>query len=301
MKQLDQLLVRARAAARKAQARAPLGNALPTAVVVRLNDIGVPEGWTTSEGELLDLHAWQRSLVLLLEWLGPIRLTFTGGEPGQSDFLSRLMRFGNRLECPTHVTTAGGMEPTVVEELVDWGLSAVTVQVASLDDELQRTLLGTGIKEASDTLETFSRILQNRNRQLDLMVGIPVCSENLSSVASVAGWAHQGGAEGVFVTIPSGKPAPDGVLEAIDSIGESNWTPSLLRQRLAGRRVKSSPRLILLADGSVLSSNTGPVLCRLPEADVSLAWSMRSNAADAELDQGLDILELMPSKLVSRR
>ncbi len=301
MKQLDQLLVRARAAARKAQVRTPLGNALPTAIVVRLNDIRVPETWTTCGGELLDLHGWQRSLVLLLEWLGPIRLTFTGGEPSQSEFLSRLVRFGNRLECPTHLTTAGGMDQAVIEELVDWGLSAATVQVASLDDALQRTLLGTGLNEASDTLEMFSRILQDRSRQLELMVGIPACTENLSSISSVAGWARQGGATGVFVTIPPEQQAPDGALDVINSIRETNWTPPLLRQRLAGRRVKGPPRLVLLADGSVLSSNRGPVLCRLPDADPSLAWSMRRDTGGKESEDCLDILELMPAKLVSRR
>ncbi|MEE2751324.1 MAG: hypothetical protein VX519_07830, partial [Myxococcota bacterium] len=109
------------------------------------------------------------------------------------------------------------------------------------------------------------------------------------------------GATGVFFTIPPGQSAPKGALEAIDSIGETNCTPSLLRQRLEGRHVKSPPRLILLADGSVLSSHTGSVLCRLPEEDPAVAWSSRTELGAKESEDCLDILELMPSKLVSRR
>lgn len=301
MKQLDQLLIRARAAARKVQARTPLGSALPAGVVVRLNDVGIPENWTRSEGEPLDLHGWQRSLVLLLEWLGPVRLTFTGGEPAQSEFLSRLVRFGNRLECPTHLTTAGGLDPVVIEELVDWGLSAVTVQVASLDDELQRSLMGTGLGQASDTLDRFARILQDRGRAVDLMVAIPVCSENLQSVASIAGWARQCGAAGVFATIPPDRQPPDGALQAIESIGEANWTPEVLRQRLAGRPSQDPPRLILLGDGSVVGSNSGPILCRLPDAEPALAWMARRGEGVNHEQASLDMLELMPAKLISRR
>jgi hypothetical protein len=301
MKQLDQFLIRARAAARKVQASTPLGSALPVGIVVRLNDVGIPDSWVGSEGEPLDLHGWQRSLVLLLEWLGPVRLSFTGGTPSQSELLSRLVRFGNRLECPTHLTTAGGIEPGVIEELVDWGLSAVTIQVASLDEELHRSIVGTGLSQAAGTLECFSRVSQDRGRALELMVGIPVCSENIQSIGSIAGWARQCGAAGIFATILPGQQAPDGALEAIDSIGEANRTPEILRQRLEGRRVRDSPRLYVLSDGSLMPSNSGPILCRLPEADPALAWRTRRVETAGGEQESLDILELMPAKLVSHR
>ena len=67
MKQLEQLVARGRAAARRLQARAPVGQPAPERLLIRLNEQRSPADWLTASEEPMDLHAWQRSLVLLLE------------------------------------------------------------------------------------------------------------------------------------------------------------------------------------------------------------------------------------------
>ena len=297
MKKLGQLAVRTRAAARRLQARTPVGQAPPARLVLRLNETGVPEGWTGPSGEPMDLHAWQRSLVLLLEWLGPVRVVFAGGEPADSELLSRLVRFCNRLECPTHLVTGGGLAPVVIEELVDWGLAAATVQVASLEDGLHKKVVGTSLDAAASTLAGLSRLREERGRPMCLMVGIPLVQENLASVGAIAGWARQCGADGVFGTLPPGATAPEGAAEALQSIGEGDVTPGALVRQLAGKGGGEVPIGWLLSDGSFMRTQAGsPVAC-LPDEEPGPAWSRESAALPAWFDAAI----LVPKSLESRR
>ncbi len=297
MKRLGQLAVRTRAAARRLQALTPVGQAPPVRLVLRLNETGVPDGWTGPRGEPMDLHSWQRSLVLLLEWLGPVRVVFAGGEPAGSDLLSRLVRFCNRLECPTHLVTGGGLTPEVMEELVDWGLAAATVQVASLEDGLHKQVVGTSLDAAASTLAGLSRLREDRGRPMRLMVGIPLVQENLASVGAIAGWARQCGADGVFGMLPPGAPAPEGAAEALKAIGEGDVTPGALVRQLAGKDGGAVPIGWLLSDGSFVRSQAGsPVAC-LPEEEPGPAWSRGAAAPPAWLDAAL----LAPKSLESRR
>ena len=219
MKQLEQLIARGKAEARSFKARLPLGRPQPSRVVLQLNDQGVPAELARATGDPLDLKGWQESLVFVVEWLGPVRVTFSGGEPAQSDLLVDLVRFANRLECPTHVVSRVGLSAELLELLVDRGLGALTLVVGGLDDATHRKVVGTSLDEISGALHNAQRVREGRGRPLEIYMGIPLAEENLDVVGSIAGWARQGGVDGVLGMLPMGAPMPVGGWRCPDATG----------------------------------------------------------------------------------
>ena len=164
MKSLEQLLIQARSAVRAAQARVPGLTPRPTRLVLRLNDLHLGPNLLRATGAPLKEKEWRDTIVRFERWLGPLRLTIAGGEPAQSGLLPALVRFGNRLECPTHVVTGGPISPEQAEAMVDWGLSAVTVLVGGIDEVSHRAAVGTRLDEAVATVEAFREARAKRAR-----------------------------------------------------------------------------------------------------------------------------------------
>ena len=194
MKSLEQLLIQARSAVRAAQARVPGLTPRPTRLVLRLNDLHLGPNLLRATGAPLKEKEWRDTIVRFERWLGPLRLTIAGGEPAQSGLLPALVRFGNRLECPTHVVTGGPISPEQAEAMVDWGLSAVTVLVGGIDEVSHRAAVGTRLDEAVATVEAFREARAKRKRPLGLYVCVPLTDANTGGAGAVAGWARQAGA-----------------------------------------------------------------------------------------------------------
>lgn len=308
MKRLEQLLSRTRGLARSARAMVPGGSAAahrPVRLVLRLNDIRLAPGLVRATAEPLTLDEWERAIVQVRHWLGPVRVTFSGGEPAQSAVLEPLVRFANRLECPTHLVTAGPINTPVAEALVDRGLGAVTVLVGGVDEGTHRAAVGAPLEEATRSLEALLRARSSRDRPLQVFVGVPLTAASASSAAAVAGWARQAGADGVLGTLPLGVDAPEGALTAVQGLGRANQTPKHLIDHLKGQKVRmrGGLRMELLSDGTLLvSSHLGP-LGNVRGMDPQSLWEAGDEqvAAARKHPRPWDEVELVPERLYSER
>lgn len=307
MKRLEQWLSRGRGLARSARAVLP-GSARahrPVRVVLRLNDVRLAPGLVRATGEPLSLEQWRNSIVLIHHWLGPTRITFAGGEPARSPHLEDLVRFANRLECPTHLITAGPLDQEAAEALIDRGLGALTVLVGGVDQGTHHAAVGGPLDEATSTLEAFQRARGNRSRPIQVFVGVPLTAASASSAAAVAGWARQAGADGVLGTLPLGSDAPAGAAQAVMALGRDNHTPKHLLDHLAGKSTRNhgGMRMELLGDGTVLvSSLIGPI-GNVHDAQAKELWEAADEqiAAARNHPRPWDEVELVPERLFSER
>lgn len=307
MKNLEQLLIRGRALARSARTLAPGAAAQlrPVRLVLRLNDIRLMPNLVRATGSAMSEAQWRDAIVRVVQWLGPVRVAFAGGEPALSARLEPLVRFANRLECPTHVVTGGGVDPELCMALVDRGLGAVTVLVGGIDDATHKAVVGTELAEATRTLEGFLEARTRRGRPLGLYVGVPLSPANVSSVGAVGAWARQAGADGVLATLPLASPVPEGALDAVAALGRDNLTPRHLREHLAGRRSRphGGLRAEVLSDGTLLVSSHVPPLGNVRDGDPKEIWESADEAIRAARAhvRPWDEVELVPRELYSRR
>lgn len=308
MKQLEQLLIRARAAGRSARSLLPGGSAAtlpPARLVLRLNDVRLAPGLVRATGEPLTPAEWRTAIARFVEWLGPLRVTFSGGEPARSHLLEDLVRFANRLECPTHLITAGPVDTDLAESLVDRGLSAATVLVGGVDDGTHRAAVGSELAWATGALEALKDARQRRGRRLGLYVGMPLVPSNLRAAGAVAGWARQAGADGVLATVPLGFDPPEGGLAAVDALGRDNLTPNHLKLWLVGKRHRrhGGLRAEVLSDGTLVVS---PCVAPLGEVRTEHPQTLWAAADEAIREvrrhpRPWDEIELVPRWLASTR
>ncbi len=305
MKSLEQLLIQARSAVRAAQARVPGLSPRPTRLVLRLNDLHLGPNLLRATGAPLKEKEWRDTIVRFERWLGPLRLTIAGGEPAQSGLLPALVRFGNRLECPTHVVTGGPITTEQAEAMVDWGLSAVTVLVGGIDEGSHRAAVGTRLDEAVATVEAFREARAKRKRPLGLYVCVPLTDANTGGAGAVAGWARQAGADGVLATVPLGAEPPRGGLEAVEALGRDNLTPDHLRRWLGGERARVGGgfRAELLSDGTLIVSSCARPLGNVRDAEPEALWTAGAATLKELRDhpRPWDEVELVPERLRSRR
>ena len=307
MKRLEQWLSRGRGLARSARAVLPgtAGAHRPVRLVLRLNDVRLAAGLVRATGEALTLDEWRNAVLMLHHWLGPTRVTFAGGEPARSPHLEDLVRFANRLDCPTHLITAGPLDQGDAEALIDRGLGALTILVGGVDEGTHQAAVGVPLHEATSTLEAFQRAKSTRSRPLQVFVGVPLTAASASSAAAVAGWARQAGADGVLGTLPLGIDAPGGAIQAVLGLGRDNHTPKHLLDRLSGKskRNHGGMRMELLSDGTVLvSSLVGPI-GNVRDGDPKALWEAADEQVSAARShpRPWDEVELVPERLFSER
>ena len=244
MKRLEQWLSRGRGLARSARAVLPgtAGAHRPVRLVLRLNDVRLAAGLVRATGEALTLDEWRNAVLMLHHWLGPTRVTFAGGEPARSPHLEDLVRFANRLDCPTHLITAGPLDQGDAEALIDRGLGALTILVGGVDEGTHQAAVGVPLHEATSTLEAFQRAKSTRSRPLQVFVGVPLTAASASSAAAVAGWARQAGADGVLGTLPLGIDAPGGAIQDRRGLASPCCRQHPLRHRRQAQAPRSSDR-----------------------------------------------------------
>ncbi len=304
MKQLEQGVSRGRAALRRVRAVAP-GSARslrPVRLVLRLDRSGLASG-SPGTGAPLGLEAWQQVLAQAVEWLGPVRVCFAGGEPTRSELLLPLVRFANRVECPTHLVTCGPVSGELAVELVDRGLAGVTVCFAGLEDEVHRPRTGVPLSETLASVDHLRTARLSRSRPLALLAALELHEQSLGVLGPLAGLAREAGVDGVLVRLGLGQAVPPGTLEALGDVGP-HLTSSALMATLGGRPPRwAAPRLEVLPDGAVSLSPELPPAGRLGDTEVQALWEAADDgiAAYRGLERAFDEVELVPETLYSSR
>lgn len=288
---LEQLIAQGRVGARRVRARLPGGPAAlrPVRLVLRLNDLDAPDGWTIARGGALDLDGWRALLLGFIHWLGPLRVTVAGGRPERSEHLEPLLRFARRLDCPTQLILSGGLDRERVGALVGGGLSALTVR-----------LPGPG-GEAAPGLELLAAARAARDdwgHRLRLLAAIPL-EHSPRQAARLAAMARSAGADDLLGCLSPG--AATGVLTGAtrQSLGPGELTPQHLLDGV-GRPLPGGARAELLCDGSLLVASSGPAAGRVDPADPAASWAAAGEALAAAraMSRPWDELELVPGLLL---
>lgn len=295
MKELEQFVAQSRAKWRSLRARLPLGarGASPVRVVLELDRVG--EGAPTPAD-------WKKTLVSSITWLGPVRVCVKSS--GDSIALALdLVRFCHRLECPTHLVTAGPVSDEEAVAFLDRGLGAVTVRVAGLDEPTQQAVVGNSLESAANALYAFSTARGQRSRSLGILVNVPAHPTNLDSLEAISGWALQSGADRVVLGLPAGEEALAAEVSQVWD-ATSLEIPGPLRSVLEGKKPQAQPlRVVLGGDGQLRVSDDTAALGSWQEKDPAALWASGGQQIEQALGskRPFDEVELLPEVLVSLR
>jgi len=250
----------------------------------------------------LDRDQWQRVIVEAVHWLGPIRVCFRGAA-AHSPYLVPLVRFANRLECPTHLVTAGPLAPDLAMALVDAGLAAATVRIGSLDDRAHADRTGTPLSETLASLDHLRKAREDRGRPLALLAALCLASDTVGSLGAMAGLARQTGVDGVLASAPANVELPSGAGQAVAALGEHDTHPALLGGGGRSSRRSLGLRLEVLPDGTLRTSRRLAPLGQWAQDQLQALWEAGgSNVTDAlDLDRPADEIERVPAVLYSTR
>jgi len=299
MKLIEQLIAQGRVAARRARARVPgtAASVRPTRIVLRLNDFSAPDGWARASDAPLDLAGWRALLVGFEQWLGPTRVTIAGGRPEASPLLEDLIRFANRLECPTHLVLPGGLETERVDALVGRGLAAVTLRLPEVDAAPE-------VVEASfETLRRFRDARADWERPLTVLVAVPL-GHHPTRARELSASARNFGADGVLGCLSLDRELPVAAPATLQALGDDERTPHPLAVFTgAPRPLPGGARAEVLSDGTLLVSSVGPAVGRLDPKNPAATWAGADAALAAarEMARPWDEIELAPAVLLSRR
>ena len=194
----------------------------PSRLVLRMDDADLPD--SLGEGELLSNAVLHRMLVEVVDWLGPIPVSFLASESGGSKRVETLVRFAHRLECPTELVTAGrGIDSERAEALVDCGLQRVQVRIGGVSERIQQSVVGASAIEATDAMMALIAARESRRVDLDIEVVIPWRGRVTEEARAVIGWARQIGVDGYRIEAPwraEDMPADAELLDELGSVAD---------------------------------------------------------------------------------
>ena len=295
MKELEQFVAQSRAKWRGLRSRLPLvaRGAAPVRLVLELDQEGESPPEPTE---------WKKALVSGITWLGPTRVCIKASGDSMGLTLD-LVRFCHRLECPTHLVTAGPVTDDEAVALLDRGLGAVTIRVAGLDESTQQEVIGQPLESAVGALHAFAAARKQRGRSLEILVNVPVHASNLESIEAIAGWALQSGADSVALGVLLGHEDAASILAEVSS-SASIEVPEPLRALVEGRKPQQQAMpLVLGGDGQCRVSQDGGDLGSWREQSPESLWASgrqvieRARASKRPFDE----VELLPESLVSSR
>jgi len=256
MRFIDRSHTAVSAAARRWAARLPaiIGQKVgPSSVVVQLSPTipgdrvdpaaaSEPPDWSRLYNDLVDLVARRGTL--------PVAVSTVGRPLGRKAL--ELVRLAHRLDCPVHVWTDGtGLGGSGAADLVEVGLSGVTVMVGGLDDATQEATVGNTAAEATDALVALLAARTETDSRLRIELGLPWLAGVESEARGVVGWAHQIGVDDV-VLVP---PSRGGGLAPLDG----DWLQILgdLRVRGVGRAERDFLALLAQDNGALPGVDRG--------------------------------------------
>ncbi len=249
------------------------------------------------------LEDWQRVIVETVDWLGPIRVCFRG-QAAQSELLVKLVRFANRLECPTHLVTAGPLHEDLSLALVDAGLGAATVRIGALDKEGHLASTGISMDETLATVDYLGKAREDRKRPLVLLGSLTLSPATVSNLGAMAGLARQVGVDGVLAQLAVEETVPPGAVAALQGLGAHRTSPALVAV-IQGRKTRMAPglRLEVRSDGTLRTSERTAPLGKWSQGTLQEQWEAADEAVSEALglDRLSDEVELVPEMLYSHR
>ena len=295
MKELEQFVAQSRAKWRGLRSRLPLvaRGVAPVRLVLEL-DPNSESPPTPSE--------WKKALVSSITWLGPTRVCVKAS--GDSMGLTlELVRFCHRLECPTHLVTAGPVTDDEAIALLDRGLGAVTIRVAGLDESTQQGVIGQSLEAAVGALHAFAEARRQRGRALEILVNVPAHASNLESIEAIAGWALQSGADRVALGMLPGQEDAASTLAKVSESARLE-VPEPLKALIEGRKPQQQAMpLVFGGDGQCRVSQDGGDLGSWREQTPESLWASGRQAIERvrASKRPFDEVELLPEHLISSR
>ncbi len=206
MRLIDQTRTHLMSAARRWAARlpAPMGQRVrPASLGLHLSPVLPGE---RPSAETMPTPSWsilRAAIVELVADQGPLPVdVLTVGRALDSGALG-LVRMAHRLDCPVTVWTDGtGFDAAGAEALLGTGCTSVVVTVASLDDEIQRDVVGNGVTEATDAIVSLVAARDTRAAPTAVVLGLPWARRVEEEARGLVGWAQQAGVNDVVLLPP---------------------------------------------------------------------------------------------------
>lgn len=136
-------------------------------------------------------------IVQVFNWLGPFRLSFTGGEPLKKlDELCRLARYCADRGIITSTNTAGLLlREKTLDKIVDSGLSLLLISLDSLREDIHDVVRG-----RPGTCKTIMRAIEylaKRRGKMRVATRAVISRHNIGEIVSMVKWAKDVGLDGI--------------------------------------------------------------------------------------------------------
>lgn len=206
MRLIDQTRTHLMSAARRWAARlpAPIGPRVrPASLGLHLSPVLPGE---RPSAEPMPTPSWpilRAAIVELVADQGPLPVdVLSVGRALDSGALG-LVRLAHRLDCPVTLWTDGtGFDAAGAEALLGVGCASVVVTVASLDEEVQREVIGNGVAEATDAIVSLVAARDARAAATGVVLGLPWVRRVEEEARGLVGWAQQAGVDEVLLLPP---------------------------------------------------------------------------------------------------
>jgi len=143
------------------------------------------------------LSQWQELLADLRTWLGPVKVTLSGGEALLNRDTIELLSFGSSLGLFMELLTHGFWEDqSKIERLALARPSRVTISLDGIGETHDQVRGRVGFaKKTARTIQTLKRVGKERGLGLGIRLKTVIMRQNLDDICQVARFAQQEGLE----------------------------------------------------------------------------------------------------------
>lgn len=157
------------------------------------------------------VEQWKKMVSDLREWLGPVKVVFTGGEALLKPFTIELLAHSSAIGLLPEILTHGYWDDqSKIEKMVLARPWMITISVDGIGD-LHSLVRGREKfwEKTSATIETVRRVRQEHNLHFKLRLKNVIMSHNLDGVCEVAEYANHPGMEVFFQPIEQNYNTPE--------------------------------------------------------------------------------------------
>ena len=154
---------------------------------------------------------WKTVLSDLRQWLGPVRVSFTGGEALLKPYTAELAAYASSIGLFLEVLTHGyWFDQSKIEALAKAKPWMITISVDAIGD-LHSKLRGREKfwEKTSETIETVKRIRKEYRTGTHIRLKNVIMSHNLDAVCDVARYANQAGMDVFYQPIEQNYNTPE--------------------------------------------------------------------------------------------
>jgi MoaA/NifB/PqqE/SkfB family radical SAM enzyme len=157
------------------------------------------------------LDQWQVLLADLREWLGPVQVTFSGGEALLNRDTIQLLSFGSSLGLFMELLTHGFWEnQSKIESLALARPARVTISFDGIGETHDRVRGRAGfVKKTETTIQTLKRLRKERGLDMAIRLKTVIMRQNLDDVCKVARFAQQENLEVFYQAIEQNYNTPE--------------------------------------------------------------------------------------------